>query len=65
MTDSTIKQARELSERLAEPYIIPDECPYLSEDQRELSKLPFEKRAEWWAEWFCMDINNKRCINND
>ncbi len=65
MTYQEIKRARELNERMAEPYTIPDECPYLSENQRELSKLPFEKRAEWWAEWFYMDINNKRCIDND
>ncbi len=36
---------------LLEPYSIPADCPYLSEDQQELSKLNLEKRAEWMAEW--------------
>ena len=43
-----------ISLKLLEPYKIPEDCPYLSEDQRELSELPFEKRAEWMAEWLLM-----------
>jgi ribosome modulation factor len=37
-----------------EPYTIPDDCPYLSEDQREISKLTFEQRAQWMAEWLAL-----------
>jgi ribosome modulation factor len=52
MLDS--EQARRLTLRLTEPYIIPEDCPYLSEDQRELSKLTFEQRAQWMAEWLAL-----------
>jgi len=45
---------RKASLHLLEPYTIPSECPYLSEDQRELSKLDLEKRAEWMAEWLLL-----------
>jgi hypothetical protein len=48
------EQARLLTLRLTEPYVIPEDCPYLSEDQRELSKLTFEERAVWMAEWLSM-----------
>jgi hypothetical protein len=37
-----------------EPYTIPSECPYLSEDQRELSNLDLEKRAQWMTEWLLL-----------
>ena len=40
-----------ISRHLLQPYVIPDECPYLSEDQRELSKLDIKGRSEWMAEW--------------
>jgi hypothetical protein len=46
--------SRELTLWLTEPYTIPEDCPYLSEEQRELSTLPFEKRAEWHAEWLML-----------
>ncbi|MFH0925219.1 MAG: hypothetical protein V1872_06245 [bacterium] len=42
---------KELSLKFLKPYTIPKECPYLSEEQKELSKLPYEKRLEWWADW--------------
>jgi hypothetical protein len=45
---------RELTLKLFEPYTIPEDCPYLSEEQRELSQLTFEKRAEWMAEWLML-----------
>jgi hypothetical protein len=45
---------KEINLRLLKPYTIPEECPYLSEEQRELSKLTLEKRAEWMAEWLYM-----------
>jgi hypothetical protein len=48
------EQARQLTLRLTEPYTIPEDCPYLSEEQRELSTLSFEKRAEWMGEWLAM-----------
>ena len=41
----------QLSRRLLEPYQIPEDCPYLSENQKELSLLPLEERIEWMAEW--------------
>ena len=47
-------EIKELTLKLLEPYIIPADCPYLSEDQRELSTLPAEKRLEWMAEWLYM-----------
>ncbi len=47
-------EIKELTLKLLEPYKIPEDCPYLSEDQRELSTLPVEKRLEWMAEWLYM-----------
>ena len=52
MMDSA--RIRRLCARLAQPYEIPADCPYLSDEQRELSRLPWEKRAEWMAEWLRM-----------
>lgn len=49
MVDS--ERIRAASFRFLEPYTIPDDTLYLSEDQRELSELSFEKRADWMAEW--------------
>lgn len=40
-----------VSMRLLEPYTIPADCPYLSEDQRDLSEMDLEKRSEWMGEW--------------
>jgi hypothetical protein len=48
---STIRKA---SLHMLKPYTIPADCPYLSEDQQELSKLDLEKRAEWMAEWLLL-----------
>ena len=48
MTD---KEIMDLSQRLLQPYEIRPDCPYLSEDQRELSKLDLAGRAAWMAEW--------------
>lgn len=45
---------KELTMKFLEPYTIPDECPYLSEDQRELSTLSITQRLEWMAEWLYM-----------
>ena len=55
MVDS--ERIRVASFRLLEPYIIPADTIYLSEDQRELSELSFEKRAEWMAEWLMLAQN--------
>jgi hypothetical protein len=52
MVDS--QRIRAASVRLLEPYAIPADTVYLSDDQRELSELPFEKRAEWMAEWLLL-----------
>ena len=52
MVDSA--RIRAASLRLLEPYTIPADTVYLSDDQRELSELPFEKRAEWMAEWLLL-----------
>lgn len=49
MINSLIIQKASL--RLLEPYTIPQDCPYLSEDQQELSKLDLGKRSEWMGEW--------------
>jgi len=50
----TEQQIRDVSLRLLKPYTIPAECPYLSEDQRELSKLDLKGRSEWMAEWLML-----------
>ncbi|MDD5674625.1 MAG: hypothetical protein PHC61_10705 [Chitinivibrionales bacterium] len=52
MVDS--ERIRAASLRLLDPYSIPADTVYLSDDQRELSELSFEKRAEWMAEWLAM-----------
>ncbi len=52
-----MKQAlsiKEVTLKLLEPYNIPEDSPYLSEEQRELSKLPYQKRMEWMAEWLML-----------
>jgi hypothetical protein len=51
MTDRDIVRA---SERLLRPYRIPRECPYLSENQRELSVLNLRGRSAWMAEWLLL-----------
>lgn len=51
MTDSEIMA---VSRRLLAPYVIPSECPYLSEDQQELSRQDIEGRSEWMAEWLLL-----------
>lgn len=43
-----------VSRRLLRPYVIPDDCPCLSEDQRELSTLTIEGRSAWMAEWLAL-----------
>jgi hypothetical protein len=40
--------------RLLRPYEIPSDSPYLSEDQRELSRLDSRGRSEWMAEWLLL-----------
>ena len=55
MDDDT--RLQEVTRRLLLPYVIPDNCPYLSEDQRELSLLPVQKRSEWMAEWLLLAQN--------
>jgi hypothetical protein len=51
MTDNEIMM---VSRRLLAPYVIPLECPYLSEDQQELSRQNLEGRSEWMAEWLLL-----------
>ncbi len=53
MTD---EEAIRVSKRLLRPYVIPygDDCPYLSENQRELSTLTIEGRSAWMAEWLAL-----------
>ena len=43
-----------IGKRLLRPYAIPPECPYLSEDQRELSTLDLKGRSAWMAEWLSL-----------
>ncbi|MDD5705341.1 MAG: hypothetical protein PHR35_05410 [Kiritimatiellae bacterium] len=51
MTDKRIVS---IGRRMLKPYRIPEECPYLSEDQRELSKLDIKGRSKWMAEWLLL-----------
>ncbi|MBI2441903.1 MAG: hypothetical protein HYV35_11100 [Lentisphaerae bacterium] len=51
MTDREIAA---MGRRLLRPYRIPPECPYLSEDQRELSALDLKGRSAWMAEWLLL-----------
>jgi|GEM_PF-1252318 hypothetical protein len=51
MTDSEIMT---VSRRLLAPYVIPSECPYLSEDQQALSRKDLEGRSAWMAEWLLL-----------
>ena len=51
MTDGRII---EISRRMLRPYRIPEECPYLSEDQKELSTLDIKGRSAWMAEWLLL-----------
>jgi hypothetical protein len=39
---------------MLKPYRISEECPYLSEDQRQLSRLDFHGRSAWMAEWLLL-----------
>jgi len=48
MTDAEVKT---IGRRLLHPYDIPPDCPYLSENQRELSRLDLNGRSAWMAEW--------------
>jgi predicted nucleotidyltransferase len=49
-----IQDVRRLNERLSQPYELPADCPYLSEDQLELCRMTFAQRAEWMGEWLFM-----------
>lgn len=51
MTDREVIAA---SERLLRPYRLSATCPYLSEDQRELSRLDLRQRSAWMAEWLLL-----------
>ena len=48
-----------ISKRLLLPYGIQAECPYLSEDQRELSTLDFKGRSAWMGEWLLLAASAK------
>jgi hypothetical protein len=57
MTDKDIIA---IGRRLLRPYKIPADCPYLSEDQRELSTLNLKGRSAWMAEWLVLaDLADK------
>lgn len=53
------REIMEIGRRLLRPYGIPAECPYLSEDQRELSTLDFKGRSEWMGEWLILAVSAK------
>lgn len=55
----------EISRSLLEPYRIPDDCPYLSEAEKELSLLPVEERGRWWAEWLFMALATEKELGID
>jgi len=59
MTDRKIAA---IDRRLLRPYSIPLDCPYLSEDQRELSMLDLKGRAEWMAEWLLLAASAKAAL---
>lgn len=50
----TNQEIIDIGRHLLHPYTIPAECPYLSEDQRELSKLDVAGRSAWMAEWLML-----------
>jgi hypothetical protein len=54
-----------LSRRLLQPYQIPDDCPYLSEDQKELSLLTLQERIEWMAEWLFLSATYDEYLAKD
>lgn len=56
MTDREIAA---IGKRLLQPYGISADCPYLSEDQRELSALDFKGRSEWMGEWLRLAASAK------
>jgi hypothetical protein len=58
MTDREIAA---IGRRLLRPYRIPAECPYLSEDQRELSALDLKGRSEWMGEWLMLAVSARSC----
>ena len=51
MTDGEITA---VSRRLLRPYRIPETCPYVSDDQRELSLLSLKQRSAWMGEWLML-----------
>ncbi len=57
MTDASIVT---ISRRMLKPYRIPESCPYLSDDQRELSKLDLKGRSAWMAEWLLLADTPRR-----
>lgn len=59
------KSVQYVSERMLKPYTIPDECPYLSEEQRELSRLTLEQRKHWMTEWLEIALSMPEHDEND
>jgi len=55
----------QLSRRLLLPYRIPEDCPYLSEDQKELSLLTLQERIEWMAEWLFLSATYDEYLTKD
>jgi len=53
-----------IGRRLLRPYGISRECPYLSEDQRELSTLDLQGRSAWMAEWLWLAASAKPLKHN-
>jgi hypothetical protein len=51
MTDEEIMA---VSRRLLRPYRTPETCPYVSDDQRELSLLDLKERSAWMGEWLML-----------
>jgi len=60
----TDKSIVAISRRMLKPYRIPEECPYLSEDQRELSRLDIQGRSAWMAEWLLLASATPRTERN-
>jgi len=58
----SVEESHRVSRALLEPYTLPADSPYLSEDQLELCQLDFQGRIQWMGEWLAMalaaDIDN-------
>lgn len=50
-------EIKELTLKLLEPYIIPEDCPYLSEDQRGSAPYPLKRDWSGWRNGFTWQMS--------